>query len=255
MQVRAFAKVSLGLSVFKKQNNLKKHDFESIFLISDQLYDVVNVEINNIKRDSVHYFIDDKEIYVYSKLVYRVLDWLRKDYNLQNYYKINIHKKIPIGSGLGGGSSNAAAIMNAIAQIEQLNQFDLKQVAKLGSDIPFFLTNYKAGYIKGDGASVEEIIVPDDFSFDLHLMNVNVNTKLVYQLFDSNSIHVIRNDFHKIINDLKKGSIQNVYNDLEDYCFKLYPNIQHQYQELKQKYEYVLLSGSGSTFVCYKKKG
>lgn len=255
MQVKAFAKISLGLSVFKKQNNLQKHNFESIFLLSNDLYDDIDVQISANNRDSIHYYINEQEVHVYSKLVYYVLDWLRKNYSLQNYYKIKINKRIPIGSGLGGGSSNAAAIMTAISKIEQLPEFDLKQVASIGSDIPFFLTKYKVGHIKGDGAIIEEIDIPLDFNFDLHLMNVNVNTKLVYQLFDSNTLHVIRNDFNKIIKDLKNGLIENIYNDLEEYCFKLYPNIFHQYQKLKESYEKVLLSGSGSTFVCYKKKG
>lgn len=78
MQVKAFAKISLGLSVFKKQNNLQKHNFESIFLLSNDLYDDIDVQISANNRDSIHYYINEQEVHVYSKLVYYVLDWLRK---------------------------------------------------------------------------------------------------------------------------------------------------------------------------------
>lgn len=254
MKVQSFAKIDLGLSVYKKKKSNSKHEFESIFILVENVFDDIEIIPINKRVDDVHYYNETNEFYVYSRLVYKTLEWLRKNYSIKNYYRINITKRIPIGGGLGGGSSNAAAIMKAILELEGIDKIDYNSVVEnLGADIPFFLSGFKMAYISGNGSQIKDLTGNFRIKYEVHLMNVNVNTRLVYEKFDDNSLHVIRNNFESIISNLKKGIISNIYNDLQEHCFELYPIIKHKFKELQKDDYYTILSGAGSSFICIKK--
>ena len=76
----------------------------------------------------------------------QVLYYLRKNKLLKNkYFKINVTKNIPLGSGLGGGSSNAGSMLKTLNELFDLNLNNhqlLNYCKKLGSDCVFFLTLY-----------------------------------------------------------------------------------------------------------------
>lgn len=255
MKVKSFAKIDLGYSVYKKRKNITKHDFESIFILVESVYD--DIEIIKIDKnvDDVHYYNETNEIYVYSRLVYKTLEWIRQTYRIKNHYRINIKKRIPIGAGLGGGSSNAAVIMKSILELEGIKEINYKDVVnKLGADIPFFLSGYKTVYVSDCGSTLEDLSGQFKLSYEVHLMNVNVNTKLVFEKFDDNQWHVIKNNFKTIIKNLKENIVTNIYNDLQEHCFELYPNIRYKYNELLREGFYTILSGAGSSFICIKLK-
>ena len=255
MKVKSFAKIDLGYSVYKKQKNFTKHDFESIFILVENIYD--DIEITKIEKniDDVHYYNETNEIYVYSRLVHKTLEWIRHTYHIKNHYRINIKKRIPIGAGLGGGSSNAAAIMKYILEFEGIKEINYKDVVnKLGADIPFFLSGYKTAYISDYGSVLEDLTGQFKLNYEVYLMNVNVNTKIVFEKFDDNSWHVIKNNFKIIIKNLKENIVANIHNDLQEYCFELYPNIKYKYNELLSDGFYTILSGAGSSFIRMKLK-
>ncbi|WP_031488872.1 4-(cytidine 5'-diphospho)-2-C-methyl-D-erythritol kinase [Ureaplasma canigenitalium] len=255
MKIKSYAKVNFGLSVFRKQKDHSKHDFESIFILLDSVYDDIEIFINNRNYDEVRYYNETGEIFVYSKLVYCMLDYMRKTYCFKDYFKINIRKRIPIGGGLGGGSSNAASIMRMIMEIEKIKNINVEEIVEeLGTDIPFFLSGYRIAYVSKSGTSLKDLTKLFKLKYEIHLMDINVNTKLIYELFDSNKYHVIKNNYWQIINDLKRKKMPDVYNDLQESCFTLYPNIKHKYTELTNNGYFALLSGAGSSFICIKNK-
>ena len=114
-KIRSYCKINLFLKVVKKLSN-DYHNIISLITFSE-LHDVITVsKISNLK-DKISFSgkfkgnIDNK-----SNTVTKVLNLLRKKNLLENQsFKINIKKNIPHGSGLGGGSSNAASLMNFLA--------------------------------------------------------------------------------------------------------------------------------------------
>ena len=93
-------------------------------------------------------------------LVTKSLDIVRKIYKVRNFgMDINLIKNIPLGSGLGGGSSNAATTLIALSEIWSLgiSKKDLMALGlKLGSDVPFFI-NGKNAWVEGRGDKIKKI--------------------------------------------------------------------------------------------------
>ena len=168
--------------------------------------------------------------------------------------KIHLHKNIPHGSGLGGGSSNATfmlVLLNSLFNLK-LSHFDLlKYAKKLGSDCSFFLYN-KPSYVSGLGEKISSIQL--DLS-GLYIVvvkpNISCSTKEVFSKFKINSTSNPLDFSEKI-----ELSINKHMNDLEAITFSLYP-------ELKDIKTYLIslgavyasMSGSGSSiFGLFKTK-
>ena len=80
-----------------------------------------------------------------------------KLFNPKLNYKIHLHKNIPIGSGLGGGSSNATFLLKHLNNNNKYSNDEIMNISKkIGSDCPFFLEN-KSKYITGKGEKMENI--------------------------------------------------------------------------------------------------
>ncbi len=91
--------------------------------------------------------------------IYKIYHQLEKKYSFKNQYQINLIKNIPIGSGLGGGSSNAACVLKFLNKIENLNlsKKKLLDIAQsVGSDVPFFLDG-RVQFVKGRGERLNKI--------------------------------------------------------------------------------------------------
>ena len=171
-----------------------------------------------------------------------------------NHYKcthgihIILKKNIPVGAGLGGGSSNAACILYTLNKLFNLkiNEFDLHQLAfKLGCDVPFFI-NGGVQLSEGKG----EKLNPLSFNFNkyyilLILPKISISTKWAYSFF--------KNDLCKRFDSNKFRSFQHsadwelFENDFEKVINLTYPEINKIKDILKSKESlFVSLSGSGS---------
>ncbi len=104
--------------------------------------------------------------------------------NIKEKIKIRIKKNIPIGSGLGGGSSNAARVLLSLNQIFNypLQEETLFEIGKeLGSDVNLFLREEKLLIIENKGEKVFPIYAKDkEFFFYNSLSNIKISTKEVY---------------------------------------------------------------------------
>ena len=129
------AKINLGLKIINKRTD-NFHNIESIFIEID-LFDTLSFTPSNQFKLSCN----QKNIPTDGKnTIYKIYSQLNKKYFFKNQYEIHLIKKIPIGSGLGGGSSNAACVLNTLNKIENLNlnESELLNFAKsIGSDVPF----------------------------------------------------------------------------------------------------------------------
>jgi 4-diphosphocytidyl-2-C-methyl-D-erythritol kinase len=166
-----------------------------------------------------------------------------------------IEKRIPVGAGLGGGSSDAAS---TLAGLNRLLRRDLPirelaaRGARVGSDVPFFLHG-SAGIVRGRGERVETLSVQWPGRFLLMCPPLACETARVYSCWQSNRDHQDR-PIHPFVGDRPLRAAQladRLFNDLEEPAFRAYPDLADWHRQLEEVCPVpVRLSGSGSTFYC-----
>lgn len=174
-----------------------------------------------------------------------------------------IDKKIPIGAGLGGGSSNCAASLVALNSLldANLEYEELKSIgAELGSDVPFFLIGGTA-FVYGRGEKVEMLPSIKDGGFIIAVPSVKVDTSLAYKALDSyRKTKKVINLSAPAVEETRRlwyESILNnnfpsfMYNDFEEIIFQHYPIIEEMKKRLSKISGNVLMSGSGSAVFAY----
>jgi 4-diphosphocytidyl-2-C-methyl-D-erythritol kinase len=98
---------------------------------------------------------------------------------------ISLHKNIPSPGGLGGGSSDAAAVLLALQELTEI-RIDLASLGeKLGSDVPFFLLHSETAFVTGRGEILEPVELPGFHCVLVHSGD-NIPTPLAYKLWDDN---------------------------------------------------------------------
>lgn len=98
-------------------------------------------------------------------LVNRAVETLEKYVKLKHPYHIKVEKRIPVGAGLGGGSSNAALILRMLNKIEELGLSDEELIdlsRELGADVPFFIKG-ETGIAGGIGHDIDPVEIQPDF--------------------------------------------------------------------------------------------
>ena len=188
-----------------------------------------------------------------SNLCYQAYIEMKKAFPEIKAVSINLIKNIPIGSGLGGGSSNCASVMIGLCKLFNLKK-DLNLLKKisssLGSDVSFFL-NGGTQFGKGFGEDLEKISLPKIEHILIIIPEINISTSWAFKnlknsLFQESTKSKF-NDIHRLKFNWK--SMQKFFeNDFESLVFRTYPKI----GELKSKLlecgaNYASLSGSGST--------
>ena len=120
-KLKSYCKINLTLRVLRKLKN-GYHQIESLITFNN-LYDEISIKKIKSLRDNISFTGQFKNgINKNSNTVTKLLSVLRSEKILnKNYYKINVKKNIPHGSGLGGGSSNAATLMNFFNSQMNLN--------------------------------------------------------------------------------------------------------------------------------------
>ena len=137
------AKMNLYLRILDKRND-GFHNLDSSFQLID-LFD--QIEITNIDTNEIEIECNPNIIKTKNNIVYTAVNILRERYKIDKGIRIKIKKNIPIGAGLGGGSSNAATVLIALNQIWDLKIqiHDLMKIGRaLGADVPFFINGENA---------------------------------------------------------------------------------------------------------------
>lgn len=157
--------------------------------------------------------------------------------------EIDLVKRIPIGGGLGGGSSDAASTLIGLNRLfgEPLDNSALYKISlELGMDVPFFLEP-KPALCSGRGEVIEKRYQNIDFWCILVNPGEGLSTRSVYENLDLTSKGSSGNIFH--FSDIKKIDKVIGYNDLEDSAIKLCPEI-GTIKRLLQK------AGVWKSFIC-----
>ena len=180
-------------------------------------------------------------------LCVKAYDLIKEKYSIQPVY-MHLQKNIPMGAGLGGGSSDAASILKALNELFNLNisNIELLHLAScLGSDCPFFIDS-KPKYCTEKGESMNALNVDLTGLFvKLVYPNINVSTKQAYSNVKCDiPTNNLNNDIHQQINKWKLA----ISNSFEESVFQIFPILSSIKQSLyAQGAIYASMTGSGST--------
>ena len=194
------AKINISLRIVGKKNGF--HLLNSVFIPIDLSDDMEFCESDIIEIDGFNFPMG-------KNIIYKTITLIKKKYNINKGVKVICNKKIPMGAGLGGGSSNAAVAIKALNELWHLKLTagqKLEIAKEIGSDVPFFVLNTPA-YVTGFGENlspiefkqVKGILIFDGYSFD---------TAKIYKRFDELNAALVK-DEQKF-----KGKIEYI-NDLE----------------------------------------
>lgn len=235
----SYAKINLGLSLFGKRED-GFHNLETVMHEID-LSDEIYIEKALFDKDEI---VVEGERIEGENLIATTLKYLRDRYEECPYFHIRLKKNIPMGAGLGGGSSNAIVVLKyASTFCEKSTQEELECVAAtLGSDTNFFLSGGTA-LCKGRGEQIEQL---EDkcFYFNLILPNIHCSTPEVFKNCSVANYSAI--DMRELWN---RGEIPG--NDLMTPCFNAYPEMESLFSFINKKVDGLFLSGSGSTLFTY----
>ena len=286
--IKAPAKVNLYLDVFSRRPD-GYHNIETIFEKID-LCDWIKVSViprgiklacempegceNSALLDNVN------------NTAYRAAKLLCERYNLRCGFKIELDKRIPIASGLGGGSSDAAAVLLSICNLLNIKiekQALLKLAAEIGADVPFFVSGYNRAFATGIGEQLHPLKQNQNMYFLLVVPDIKISTKSVYAslrapkgrsnpknsglLRQSQAFGLRRNDgdyipvnlnltkkrrdVSMLCHNLENLAVYNIkdilFNKLEEVVLPSYPVLHDIKKALKKTgAEGIIVSGSGS---------
>ena len=245
MKLKSFAKINLFLEVIGKYEN-NFHIINSIVSRIDLYDEILIKESNELAVSFKGQFgslIENNNI----NLLFKIL--IQEKLIDHAGFIIEIEKNIPVGSGLGGGSSNVATVLNFLEENGYINKERKLLISrKIGSDIEFFLEENPA-LLSGKGEVESRFIIPSNEFVLLIYPQKMLSTKDVYlqsKIIDKKSIFNIdaKNQllFHEVMS--------NTSNSLEENAIKICKEI----EEIKnilisdKQCQYARMSGSGS---CY----
>ena len=252
-KIKSYCKINLSLRVIKKLNN-GYHNIMSLITFCD-LHDVISISRISYPKDKISFSGKFKKgINKKLNTATKILNLLRKTQLIENQaFKINIQKNIPHGSGLGGGSSNAADLLNYFNSKMRLklSRNKIKKLAgQIGFDVPVSLERRNA-FLTGKRGEILRL----DQKFRLNLLIVYPNficsTEKIYKqnrkisLLKPRTFFNIKNN-KKLINLLK-----NENNDLEKTVIKIYPKVKKiiNYIESQKGCYFSRITGSGSACI------
>lgn len=260
MIIKAPAKINIGLRILNKRED-GFHNLETIFY-PVRLYDELGVIIHKSNTDTNSIIIKSEKSVRYSaplnknNTCFKSVQSFFKAFRITENYRIEIFLKkcIPIGGGLGGGSSDAGAIIRYLLKYFNINLVENRQriidcALEVGSDVPFFLIQ-KPCYATGKG---EKLHLLSNFvvDYDILLVNPNqhVSTKAAYESLRIDGDYSADSVLKKVktFNHQEKDLF---INDFEKVVFEKYPVLKSVKERL---YEHgaVFASMSGSGAVLY----
>ena len=240
------AKLNLALSINYKRSD-GYHDISSIMQEID-LHDTIEISKNNSKK--IH--IISKGIPVpedSTNLCYIAADIFFSENNIQERVNITIDKKIPVGGGLGGGSSNASTILKGLSQLFNINSTKelLHTISrKIGADVAFF-NNGGLQYAQGIGDKLTPL---PNFMHGFHFLiicpQISISTAWAYSEYKKYLENKLNESNFVPLSDKLDFSLWS--NDFEKVVLSAYPEINEIKNMLKRTNTlFSSLSGSGST--------
>lgn len=246
---KAPAKINLSLDILGKRED-GFHEVEMIMTtidLSDRI-ELHPLDDDDIKVSLESRFVPNDE----RNLAYKAAKLIKETYHIKKGIHIKMTKNIPVSAGLGGGSSDAAAVLRGLNKLWSIgitteNLADLGLA--IGSDVPFCVINSTA-LVKGRGEIIQKLPPPPPCWIVLAKPDLGVSTRTIFQKISIEKIEhpntseiiqaLMERDFLRLSN--------NLGNSLEDITLELYPEVRQLMNKMKQVgSSNVLMSGSGPT--------
>lgn len=247
LRVTPYAKINLGLEILRKRAD-GYHDINTVFL-PITLADELTIEVaSDLSVECAEIPIPQEH-----NLVFKAARLLQKQCAISRGAKIQLHKKIPTGAGLGGGSSDAAATLRGLCTLWDISPGEdtLHAIAaQLGSDVPFFLLGTPA-IGSGRGEILHPLSIQLPYTLLIVYPNIHISTAEAYS-----DVHLSdeATDYHLLFSgDITSDILRTkIVNSFEESAFKRHPEL----LEIKNNlYDtgavFSLMSGSGSSMVGF----
>jgi 4-diphosphocytidyl-2-C-methyl-D-erythritol kinase len=243
------AKINLGLNILSKRDD-GFHNLISVFYPLHNYFDILEI----VPATKFLFTTSGLNIPGKTNLCEKAYALMNSKYNI-NPIHIHLHKNIPIGSGLGGGSSDASFVLKGINQLFNLNidNCTLQKISlEIGADCPFFIQN-KVKLVSGIGDVMNDIDL-DISEYEIRVINTGIHIST-------------KEAFSEIVCDNTNNSLQNlaflpiekwkysITNDFEKNIFNKYPKIKESKQKLYDSGAiYSSMTGTGSAVYGVFKK-
>jgi 4-diphosphocytidyl-2-C-methyl-D-erythritol kinase len=248
IRLQSSAKINLGLRVFPRRED-GFHPIETLFFRISILDQIEICEAPALKISCSNPKIPTNS----NNLVWKAYQLAATVGNIPPCH-IHLHKTIPIGAGLGGGSSNATRVFKHL--VEQYNLSILRQesvtlLAEIGSDLPFFLEKAPC-FGSGKGEKLQPIDPLPVLKICLVLPEFEMSTPQTYLLWDqSTTVSAPPYPLESVVEDLRNSGGENlsrlISNDLQKPLEKVFPEFLAIKKALEDSGAYfVSLTGSGS---------
>jgi len=249
LELKAYAKINLGLYLLQKRLD-GYHDILTVFQSID-LHDTLTFERT---RSSGMFAISLDGIPVplgEENLVFRAYRVFCERMHISGGLAVHIEKRIPVGAGLGGGSSDAAVTLKAMDILWEthLLQEDLERMAgEIGSDVPFFIRGGTA-IGEGRGEKLTPIKLPMDYWLLLVCPGIPISTAWAYSqakigLTKEEKLTIFKSIFENYSHKALRASLKN---ELEAVVFQRHPLLRLLKDEMYQwDAFYASMTGSGS---------
>ncbi len=262
--MNSYAKINIGLRILGKRND-GYHELETIFY-PVRLHDVISISIDRSDSDINSVVLKSNKSFLpltKENLCYIAFEKFFREFTVKDSYKavIDIEKRIPVSGGMGGGSSNAAAVIKFLVRyfgIEvKSNKSRLISLARdIGSDVPFFLM-MRPCYAEGRGEIMKEL--PQfKIGYDIALVNPSsrVSTKWAFSKMNLEG-RPLKEKLLCGIKEFSPDKKECFRNDFEEIVFEKHPEIANVKDELLSNGAvFASMSGSGATvFGLFEKAG
>jgi len=242
----SYSKVNIGLKVLSQRDD-GYHNINTIFQELN-FGDSIDIE----KRDHGFKIIANVDWIPTNKsnICYKAYTEIKKEFSEVKGIHIKIDKKIPIGSGLGGGSANAAALLKGIKNIYKLEvtESKLEEIgSEVGADVPFFIRG-KTQLGEGIGDKLTQLPKAIIGTYLLVIPKISIRTEWAYSVIKNRLNNQNKNAKFSSFSNEDYSSLQIFENDFEQIVIPAYPEI----GAIKSKLlnlgaRFASLSGSGST--------
>ena len=252
-KIKSFCKINLSLRVLKRLSN-GYHNIKSLVTFCD-LHDLISISKIKGVNDKISFSGRFKKgVSKRSNTITNVLYLLRKrNFFQKQAFKIDIQKNIPHGSGLGGGSSNAANVLNFFNSKMRLklNKDEISKIAyQIGFDTPVSLEK-KNTLLTGKKGEILRLNQKFRLNILIVYPNVICSTKKIYA--NNKKFTFLRSQSNFYIKDKNKliDFLKNENNDLEKTAIKFYPKVRKIINFIKSQNGcyFSRITGSGSACI------
>lgn len=279
LTLRAAAKVNLALDVLRRDEGTGYHEIQTVYQ-EIPLYD--EITLSELSEDRIflewrplHHnlmnqdmgtslFINPNEFLLDSaafaepplrqNFAFRAAKLIKDTFHIQKGVYIKIKKNIPLRSGLGGGSSNAAEVLKGLNTMWKLglSSDQLRSIGShIGMDVAFFIEGGTA--LGTHFGECIEILPPLDMRIVLYHTGIEVESRSAYRDLSDEHCGLQREKTHELVQKLRKGGgcdlpemTRLLHNDFETLIFQRFPQLTHVRKSLqRQGFAYSGLSGSG----------